>query len=191
MHKGKVSKMRPTQICVGFAETAAKRTELDALTPTRLDDYLLAHSLPCVLGPEEHTYLVDHHHMGLALTQMGHEECYFNVIHDLSTVAESKFLKVLQVLELLYPHGPDGELLPMYQIPHHLSDLRDDPYRSLAGFVRKRGGFFKVDVPYMEFKWADFFRSRVVIGADFAPAIAAALVLAVSDDARNLPGFAA
>jgi hypothetical protein len=36
--------------------------------------------------------------------------------------------------------------------------LKDDPYRSLAGEVRKAGGYAKDAAPYAEFLWADFFR---------------------------------
>ena len=39
-----------------------------------------------------------------------------------------------------------------------MSKLKDDPYRSLAGEVRKAGGYAKDSSPYTEFLWADFFR---------------------------------
>lgn len=189
MEKGKVAKLRPTQVTVGFAEVAAKKAELEAMSSKKLDEYLKTRPVPCVLGPNEKLYLVDHHHMGLALTQMGHEECYYEVVHNLSTVPEVKFFKVMQVLELLFPHGPEGETLPIYRVPKRLTELLDDPYRSLAGFVRGRGGYVKVPVPYSEFQWADFFRSRITIGDDFESAINQALELAASAEAAHLPGF--
>jgi len=188
MKKGKVSKLRPTQCVVGLAEVAVKKAELSALSPRKLDEYLLAHPIPCVVGPGEHLHLVDHHHMGLALTQMNHPDCYIEVVHDLSTVPEGKFHRVMQALDLLYLRA-DGQDLPLYRLPKRLADLADDPYRSLAGFVRKRDGFVKVPVPYTEFAWADFFRSRVRID-DWSAAIERALELAVSIEAQYLPGFA-
>jgi hypothetical protein len=57
-----------------------------------------------------------------------------------------------------------------------IADLIDDPYRSLAGFVRKRGGFVKTEKPYVEFAWADFFRTRVRLG-DWDAAIARAGII--------------
>jgi hypothetical protein len=189
LKSGKVSKLRPTQITVGFAEAAARQAQLSTLSSKKLDDYLKSHAIPCVLGPREHLYLTDHHHLGVALTRMGQQTCYYEIVHDLSTVPEVKFIKVMQILELLFPHGPDGQTLPYIKIPKRLCDLQDDPYRSLAGFVRGRGGYAKVPVPYSEFRWADFFRERIQIGDDFEPAIEQALELAVSAEARNLPGY--
>lgn len=189
MEKGKVAKLRPTQITVGFAEVDVKKRELSALSRKQLEEYLKSKPIPCVCGPGDRLFMVDHHHLGLALTQMGHEECYYEVVHNLSTVPEVKFFKVMEILELLFPHGPEGEKLPIYRVPRRLTELVDDPYRSLAGFVRSRGGYVKVPVPYSEFKWADFFRPRVVIGDDFEPAIAQALEWAASPDASHLPGY--
>ena len=189
MKTGKVAKLRPTQITVGFAESAAKQAELSKLSAKKLDDYLKNHAIPCVLGPRERLYMTDHHHLGLALTRMGQETCYYEVVHDLSTVPEVKFFKVMQVLELLFSHGPDGQTLPLIKIPTCLPDLLDDPYRSLAGFVRARGGYAKVPVPYSEFSWADFFRDRIQIGESFEPAIEQGLELAFSPEANHLPGY--
>jgi hypothetical protein len=70
--------------------------------------------------------------------------------------------------------------------------LADDPYRSLAWAVREAGGFTKVDVPFFEFKWADFFRKRIVIErTENGPkkAFEEAMKLARSSEASHLPGF--
>jgi hypothetical protein len=70
--------------------------------------------------------------------------------------------------------------------------LEDDPFRSLAGAVRRAGGFAKDTTPYAEFLWADFFRRRIKskeVQKRFAPAVQRALVLAKSEDARYLPGW--
>jgi len=48
-------------------------------------------------------------------------------------------------------------------IPHHLQDLVDDVYRSVAGYVRKAGGFDKTRTAFAEFVWADFFRRSLPI----------------------------
>ena len=70
--------------------------------------------------------------------------------------------------------------------------LLDDPYRSLAGYVRNAGGFDKTPTAFAEFLWADFFRTRVTIGptrADFNNAVQRALPLAGSNEAAGLPGY--
>jgi hypothetical protein len=71
-------------------------------------------------------------------------------------------------------------------------DLVDDPFRSLAGELRRAGGFAKDTTPFSEFLWADFLRrsmKRKLLEADFARALDKALALAKSKDADYLPGW--
>ena len=68
----------------------------------------------------------------------------------------------------------------------------DDPYRSLAGELRRAGGFAKDTTPFSEFLWADFLRRRVKqrrIEENFSAALELALRLAKSEDADYLPGW--
>ena len=70
--------------------------------------------------------------------------------------------------------------------------LKDDPFRSLAGELRRAGGFAKDTTPFSEFLWADFLRrrlSRKDVDADFEKAIEKGLSLARSKDAIYLPGW--
>jgi len=46
-----------------------------------------------------------------------------------------------------------------------MADLADDPYRSVAGELRRQGGFAKDTTPFSEFLWADFLRRRIDRGA--------------------------
>jgi hypothetical protein len=82
------------------------------------------------------------------------------------------------------PRGPSA-------LPESIADLKDDPYRSLAASVQDEGGFAKPkhDVLFLEFWWANFFRSRVEIGSDFEAAISKAKELALSPEACGLPGY--
>jgi hypothetical protein len=75
-------------------------------------------------------------------------------------------------------------------LPKSLLDLPDDPYRSLASAVRKKGGFAKVegDPFFTEFRWANFFRERMNIG-DWSDSVSHASKLARSSAAGRLPGF--
>ena len=77
-------------------------------------------------------------------------------------------------------------------IPAAIGELRDDPFRSLAGELRRLGGFSKETVPFSEFLWADFFRRRIkrdTIGRDFQEALERAMKLAKSTEAAYLPGW--
>jgi Putative ParB-like nuclease len=46
-------------------------------------------------------------------------------------------------------------------IPKAVTDLVDDPFRSLAGELRLAGGYAKDTTPFSEFLWADFVRRRM------------------------------
>src|SRR6476661_5882827 len=71
-------------------------------------------------------------------------------------------------------------------------DLKDDPFRSLAGELRRMGGFAKDTTPFSEFLWADFLRrklTRKAVDANFDKALEKALAAAKSKDAIYLPGW--
>jgi hypothetical protein len=77
-------------------------------------------------------------------------------------------------------------------LPQQLDKLVDDPYRSLAGYVRDAGGFDKTPTAFAEFIWADFFRRNVPVEdvqRNFPSAVQAALPLAQSHLAKGIPGF--
>jgi hypothetical protein len=77
-------------------------------------------------------------------------------------------------------------------IPKSVSDLVDDPFRSLAGELRRAGGFAKETTPFSEFLWADFLRRRMkrkAVEGDFSRALEKALQLAKSNEANYLPGW--
>ena len=70
--------------------------------------------------------------------------------------------------------------------------LIDDPFRSLAGELRRAGGFAKDTTPFSEFLWADFMRRRMKrrdVEKDFNDAMIEALKLAKSEEANHLPGW--
>ena len=53
-----------------------------------------------------------------------------------------------------------------------MDQLKDDPFRSLAGALRRAGGFAKDTRPFSEFLWADFLRRRMdrrTVDKYFAP----------------------
>ncbi len=71
-------------------------------------------------------------------------------------------------------------------------DLKDDPFRSLAGELRRMGGFAKDTTPFSEFIWADFLRRRInrnVAKDDFDRALEQGMKLAKSAQANYLPGW--
>jgi hypothetical protein len=70
--------------------------------------------------------------------------------------------------------------------------LKRDAHRDLAWSVREAGGFMKSDLPYAEFRWAQFLRSRIPrtsVLRDFEYAHDRGMMLARSQAASHLPGF--
>ena len=91
-----------------------------------------------------------------------------------------------------HPYDGDGRRVDFDQIPKAIAALGDDPYRSLAGALRRAGGYAKETVPFTEFMWADALRrrlSRKSVDASFAESLVKALTFAKSEDAVYLPGW--
>lgn len=189
-----LSLLRPTQMTVGFRQIKHKRKHLKELRkrPAELVEFILERPIRVVRGPAERAYVIDHHHLALALLEHDYQTAPMQVDADFSTLTQRQFWKEMQAHEFVYPVDSHGERHPISELPKCLTDLKDDPFRSLAGFVRMEGGFTKVDTPFAEFKWADFFRLHIrkkdVID-DFRMALEHAIHLARQPEAKHLPGY--
>ena len=92
----------------------------------------------------------------------------------------------------VHPYDEKGRRLDFAKIPKRVDKLKDDPFRSLAGGLRRAGGFAKDTTLFSEFLWADFLRRRIKrtkIERDFKGALKKAAALAKSKDADYLPGW--
>ena len=187
-----ILKLRPTQISVGMREVAEKRQEWRRHAEHNGPDYLGRHMVPVILGPKGRLYLVDHHHLVRALHDEGVERVLTTVIADLSSLEKDEFWSVMDHKHWMYPFDENGKRQPHERFGKTVEDLVDDPYRSLAGSVRRVGGYAKDLTPFSEFMWADFFRRRIeikLLSEDFDEAMKQALKLAGSPIARYLPGW--
>jgi hypothetical protein len=189
-----VKLLRPTQIAVGMKLVKHKRKGLRERErkPQELVDFILANPIRAVLGPNAHLYVIDHHHLAHALLDEGFKTAPVVIAGDLSTFAEPEFWREMEGKAWVHPFDGKGRKKSIDKIPFDVPDMEDDPYRSLAGFVRLEGGFEKTDTPYMEFVWADYFRDKIeakVLKNDFETALRMARKLAASDGAKALPGF--
>jgi len=192
LHEVEIHRLRPTQITVGMIEVGDKRARLEALKKHEQHEVLEAHPIPAVWGPDGKLYITDHHHLARAAAEAGIESGFFLVEEDFSKVPIAQFWPKMSAAGWVHPIDEHGKTQPFTEIPCHLQELRDDPYRSLACYVRNAGGFNKTPTAYAEFLWADFFRSRVPIGPkrkDFDVAVQEALALATSAAAASLPGY--
>jgi len=189
--------LRPTQMTVGMREVKEKRKRVQEhrrkhKSKKKLGEFLGRHMIPVVLGPDKRHYVVDHHHLARALHEEGVETILVTVIADLTMVDRDAFWGVLDHRRWAYPYDAKGERRHFRDVPKTVAELKDDPFRSLAGELRRVGGFAKDTTPFSEFLWADFLRrkmSRKTVEADFDKAIEKGLALAKSKDAIYLPGW--
>jgi hypothetical protein len=184
--------LRPTQITVGMREVEAKQKNWREQPGSKKADFLGKHLIPVVWGPKEQYYVIDHHHLSLALHQEGVKVLATTVVADLRRLPRAAFWTFLDNRGWLHPFDENGQRRKYDDVPKKLTQLIDDPYRSLAGELRKSGGFAKDTTPFSEFLWADFLRRRIkrkLLADDFPRALIKALKLAKSGEADYLPGW--
>ncbi len=187
-----IADLRPTQMTVGLREVEEKRRQWREKTGKHEAEFLGSHMIPTVLGPKGRHYVLDHHHLARALHEEGVTEVLVTVTADLSGLSKAPFWVYLDNRAWCHPYDDTGARCDFSAIPEKINALKDDPYRSLAGELRRAGGFAKDTTPFSEFLWADFLRSRVkakAIGKNFETALEKALTLAKSPDAGYLPGW--
>jgi hypothetical protein len=192
LHEVELHRLRPTQITVGMIEVHDKRDKLESLKKSEQRDLLAAHPMPAVWGPESRLYITDHHHLGRACCEAQVDTAFFLVEEDFSALDFAHFWPKMAAARWAHPIDASGQPRSFEDIPGHLQKLIDDPYRSLAGYVRDAGGFDKTPTAFAEFLWADFFRPRIAIGptrAEFKQCVGVALKLATSPEAAHLPGY--
>ncbi len=187
-----IGDFHPTQITIWMAEVKKKQKHIEALTHEQLHIFREEHIIPAVIGPEGKYYILDHHHMVLALELSGHEHAYCKVMKDLSTVEPKIFWKKMSQARWIHPYDENGKKKPVTEIPKRVQDLKDDPYRSLAACVREKQVFKKTFAPYAEFEWADFFRKHIApdfVQGHFEEAVYISMGLADSAEAKHLSGW--
>jgi hypothetical protein len=192
LHEVEIHRLRPTQITVGMIEVHDKRDKLLSLKNSEQQEFLEAHAIPAVWGPDGKLYITDHHHLGRACDEAGVETAFFLVEDDFSKLPIAQFWPKMAAAHWVHPIDQAGKPRPFEDLPDHLQKLVDDPYRSLAGYVRDAGGYEKTPTAFAEFLWADFFRPRVAIGPtrpDFHKSVDQAMKIATSPDAAHLPGY--
>jgi len=187
-----LTEMHPTQITVGMQEVADKRRRWRARHGDKAAEYLGKHMIPVVVGPHDRLYIIDHHHLARALFDEGVDKVLTTIVFDLARLEQDAFWVVLDNRGWMHPFDDRGRRRSYDEIPKSIEHLVDDPFRSLAGELRRAGGFAKDTTPFSEFLWADFLRRRIerkAVEADFHHSLAKALELARSQEADYLPGW--
>jgi hypothetical protein len=192
LHPVPIIDLRPTQMTVGMREVHTKQKIWQQQDKKKMAEFLGRHLIPVVRGPKERYYLIDHHHLSLALHNEGVESVLVTVVADLKNLSSEEFWVFLDHRAWVHPYDTSGRRRHFDDLPNRITGLKDDPYRSLAGELRRQGGFAKDTTPFSEFLWADFLRHRISRTAatdQFAKAISKAMTLAKSEEAGYLPGW--
>jgi hypothetical protein len=189
-----IAAVRPTQFAIGFREVEERAEKIVDKSPKKFAKYMEEHLPLLVVGPGGVPYLIDGHHLAAALLRYRVTDRFEARIEaNWRDLSPADFWKNMREhgWVYLYDNKGHGPLAPE-QLPRKVTELGDDPYRSLAWAVRKRGGYRQTDESFAEFKWANYFRSRITIGpapGDFDRAVEAALRISHVPAAKDLPGY--
>jgi hypothetical protein len=187
-----IADLLPTQVTVGMREVDIRRIRWRGKNAIDCSAYLASHRVPVVLGPNKRYYMIDRHHLTMALSEEGVTALPVSVIADMSALCVDDFWTSLESRAWTHPFDDEGRRRLFEDMPIAVADLEDDPYRSLAGAVKRAGGYAKNKAPFSEFRWADFLRLRIarnLVERDFGRALAIAMNLAQSNEAAGLPGW--
>src|SRR5258708_39218996 len=116
-------------------------------------DFLGKHLIPVIWGPKDEYYVIDHHHLALALHQEGVKNIATTVVADLRRLPRDAFWVFLDNRGWLHPFDVRGRRRSYEDVPKRITGLVDDPFRSLAGGTRQSGGFSAGHTPLQAIPW--------------------------------------
>ncbi len=191
-HPVDISDLRPTQITVGCREVETRAAKMKKLAGKDGEKLLRTHIIPVVKGPKDRFYVIDHHHLCRALMLAGMDKVSVTVVLNLQRLDTDAFWVFMDNRGLVHPFDEDGKRKGYEDIPKAIKNMVDDPFRSLAGALRRKGGYAKDTTPFSEFLWADFLRrrfNRSEVEKNFEATLEAAYELAKRTEADYLPGW--
>jgi hypothetical protein len=191
----RIADLQPTQMCVGLAEVRSRQRDFAEETAEERRAYLARKPVPLVQGGEGEHWMIDRHHRLRGLVEIDPNAIAFGyVVLDLGTATRPRVLEELQRRGWLYvydgrgvgPHPPSA-------LPGRLSDLLDDPYRSLVWKLKREKRIAAQPlIPFHEFRWGAWLRSRPLppfSSERLDPALAPARALVASAAAAHLAGW--
>lgn len=191
-HPIDIAELKPTQMTIGLKEVETRAAKLKALAQEDGEKLVRKHVIPVVKGPKENYYVIDHHHLCRAMLLAGSTQVSVIVVLNLVRLEKDAFWVFMDNSGLVHPFNDEGKRCDYHDIPKSIADMTDDPFRSLAGAMRRKGGYAKDTTPFSEFLWADFLRRRFArkdVENNFEATLAAALDLAKKSEADFLPGW--
>lgn len=187
-----ITELHPTQGGVGQLQVDATARELADKSADQLDKLMKKKEIPVVIAPDGGYWLVDRHHLTKALWQQGVKQARVKVIARLQD--KTNFWSQMQNNHWAWLKDEQGQPLTPEQLPKHIGELPDYPYRTLAGQLQDAGYFSKKDqVYFVEFAWTSWLGQQmdwqVVNAANLGDRLSQAKRLACSSKASTLPGY--
>lgn len=185
----------PTQPSLGFRERDRKEAEIREIMQDAeaFNRYLIERAPPVVRGPLGRYYILDRHHEFGALLKLGVRVAYGHIKHDYSHLSEKEFARKMTDKGYAYLRDINGRRIAFRDLPRRILEMADDPYRSLAGELRRAGGYLKTSILFAEFRWANWLRKLIpldIVTKDPVFALRLALRYAGGPKAAELPGAA-
>lgn len=159
-----IKELHPTQFSLGYLEVDHKVNEFsELLKEGHLDLFLKEKSVP-VVKRHDKFYCIDRHHSIMACYKLGIYEVHCHVIEDWSHHSHEEFWEKMESNNYCFLFDNQDRKQSPDNLKHHVSQLENDPYRSLAFLLRKDQILTKDEkIPFVEFKWAQFLRKYVKI----------------------------
>lgn len=183
----------PTQGVAGLSWVENKVRKFSGMNPLQLEKKLREDPAPAIINPRGKILIIDGHHEFRALADMGVQSAYVDIIANFGNWTEAEFVNEIKWLGWYYLCDASGNwVLRPESLPKDVSGLIDDPYRSLASYLRASGGFSKTKIAHAEFIWANALRTRIskdLLESHPLAALKFALEFAESDEAAGLPGY--
>ncbi|QRG04976.1 hypothetical protein EZH22_17785 [Xanthobacter dioxanivorans] len=187
-----IDTLHPTQLTLGLDEVARRARVMAGLSKPALRAELERKAVPCVLGPKKRLYMTDHHHLCRVLLEICHDTVLVKVPqYDWSDLDLPAFWHRMEAQSLCWPIDVEGNRRPCIKIPGHISELTDNPWRTLARGVRGKA-YSNEDTPFQEFMWGNYYRSFMttrLLETDIELAEKLAVKLSRLDEAQDLPGY--
>lgn len=187
-----IDQLRPSQPGIGLLQVNTEQKKLATKSEKKLNKYLKKKEIPVVISPTGDYWLVDRHHLTRTLWQLGHKQTNIRIIAHLKD--NTTFWQQMEANHWTWLKDEKGMPIKPEQLPEHIADLPDYPYRSLAGLLQDEGYFDKKkQVYFVEFAWATWLGNHMgwapVNAANLNERLEQAKKLACTAEATRLPGY--
>jgi hypothetical protein len=194
--KIELSLLIPTQTSVGLHQVKKKAKKIGKMNTIDLKQYLRERPVP-VVNRNGKFYMIDRHHLCSACIIIGIKKVKIIMTDDFSGTSKEYFWTLMDEKKYVLLQDSNGKQITVDMLPKTLSEMSDDPYRSLAGLIRGLGVIKKVNIPFSEFAWANFFRKyfnkkemeEMLHSNTDNDMILQSIRLAKSKSAKDIPGY--